>query len=151
MEESLDLYEQIKKQMESCDIDILTYSPLTLAYIGDAIYELVIRTLVVAEGNSQVNKLHQRTSALVNAKTQANMIMFLMDELTEEEHRIYKRGRNAKSCTSAKNASVVDYRTATGFEALMGYLYLTKQSTRMMQLIKDGLKLHAESEQCSDK
>ena len=83
-----------------------------------------------------MNKIHKAASNLVKAETQAKMIHLIMDDLTEEEVRIYKRGRNAKAVTRAKNASMSDYRTATGFEALMGWLYLTGQSERMMQLIK---------------
>ena len=120
---------------------IESYSPLTLAYIGDAVYEVVIRTLVISDGNTQVSKLHKRASYYVKANTQAELIKLLMEELTEEELHYYKRGRNAKSYTSAKNASIGDYRMATGFEALVGYLYLTNQSTRMIELVKDGLKL----------
>lgn len=121
------------------DIDIVSYPPLTLAYIGDAIYEIIIRTYVVINTNTQVNKLHKMTSNLVKAKTQSDMIKSLYYELTEEELRIFKRGRNAKSVSVAKNASVTEYRTATGFEALMGYLYLNNETERMMELIKKGL------------
>lgn len=143
MEESIDIFEIIRQQMDLGEVDADTYSPLTLAYIGDAIYEIVIRTMVVAKSNMQVNKLHKKSSSLVNAATQADIIKFLMDsnELTDREVAVYKRGRNAKSFTKAKNASVIDYRMATGFEALMGYLYLKGESLRMMELIKKGLKL----------
>ena len=121
--------------------DICSYSPLTLAYIGDAVYELVIRSMILTEGNAPVNKLHKRSSGLVKAETQAKICkMFLEKELlTEDELRIYKRGRNAQSYTKAKNASMVDYRMATGFEALIGYLYLLGKSDRMMELIGLGL------------
>lgn len=135
-----DLFNIIKEAMELKDIDIINYSPLTLAYIGDGIYEIVIRTVIVDEANRQVNKIHKSASDLVKAHAQAEMIFLLMDKLTEEEIKIYKRGRNAKAVTRAKNASMSDYRTATGFEALMGWLYLTGQSDRMMFLIKEGLK-----------
>ena len=108
------------------EVEIQEYSPLTLAYIGDGIYELLIRTLVVNEGNKPVQKLHKETSALVQASAQSKMMRRLQEELTEEEHAVYKRGRNAKSVSPAKNQSVTDYRRATGFEALMGYLYLKK-------------------------
>lgn len=122
------------------DTDIRTYSPLTLAYIGDAIYELVIRTILVEKGNTQVNKLHNRASRLVKASAQSAMIEKLKPHLTEEETAVFKRGRNAKSYTMAKNASMSDYRRATGFEALMGYLYLTEQWERMLGLIKTGME-----------
>ncbi|MGN0398607.1 MAG: Mini-ribonuclease 3 [Blautia sp.] len=122
------------------DKDIRTYSPLTLAYIGDAIYELIVRSILVEKGNTQVNKLHQRASRLVKASAQSAIIEKLKDSLTEEELAVYKRGRNAKSYTMAKNATMSDYRRATGFEALMGYLYLTEQWDRMLELIKKGIE-----------
>ena len=136
MEASL---KKFKELFELEDTDIRTYSPLTLAYIGDAIYELVIRTILVEKGNTQVNKLHQRASKLVKASAQSEIIEKLKPYLTEEETGIFKRGRNAKSFTMAKNASMSDYRRATGFEALMGYLYLTEQWDRMLELIKIGI------------
>lgn len=136
MEASL---KKFKELFELEDTDIRTYSPLTLAYIGDAIYELVIRTILVQKGNTQVNKLHQRASKLVKASAQSEIIEKLKPYLTEEEMGIFKRGRNAKSFTMAKNASMSDYRRATGFEALMGHLYLTEQWDRMLELIKIGI------------
>ncbi len=122
------------------DINIVDYSPLTLAYIGDGIYEIVIRTVIVDEANRQVHKIHKAASELVKAQAQAKMIFAIQELLTEEEMTIYKRGRNAKAVTRAKNASMSDYRTATGFEALMGWLYLTGKSERMMELIRIGLE-----------
>ena len=139
--EHSDLFQIIKDTMELKDIDIINYSPLTLAYIGDGIYEIVIRTIIVDQANRQVNKIHKAASNLVKAHTQAEMIFAIMDKLTEQELAIYKRGRNAKAVTRAKNASMSDYRTATGFEALMGWLYLTNKSERMMLLIKEGLSI----------
>lgn len=136
MEASL---KNFKELFELENTDIRTYSPLTLAYIGDAIYELVIRTILVEKGNTQVNKLHQRASKLVKASAQSEIIEKLKPYLTEEEMGIFKRGRNAKSFTMAKNASMSDYRRATGFEALMGHLYLTEQWDRMLELIKIGI------------
>ncbi|MBQ7446437.1 MAG: ribonuclease III [Eubacterium sp.] len=119
--------------------DIHSYSPLALAYIGDSIYDLTIRTMVVERGNTSANRLHYQTSRLVRAHAQSAMMAYLMPELTDEETAVYKRGRNAKSYTMAKNATVADYRRATGFEALMGWLYLTDQTERMLSLIKIGL------------
>lgn len=138
MEESLVTY--LKEQFHQEDVDIRTYSPLTLAYIGDAIYDLLIRTLLVERGNTQVNKLHKRASGLVKAEKQSQMIEILEPYFTKEEHQVYKRGRNAKSFTSAKNASIADYRRATGFEAVMGFLYLKGQYHRIIDLIKLGLE-----------
>lgn len=141
MEESVTILEAIKRDFKCGEIDIRTYSPLTLAYIGDAIYDLVIRTVVVERGNTSANKLHRKTVNYVNARVQAQMIEALMDELTEEEQGIYKRGRNAKSYTTAKNASVMEYRKATGFETLCGYLYLTGKQERMLALVKRAIEL----------
>ncbi len=138
MEESLITY--LKEQFQQEDVDIKTYSPLTLAYIGDAIYDLLIRTLLVDKGNTQVNKLHRRASSLVKAEKQSQMIEILEQHFTAEELQVYKRGRNAKSVTSAKNASIIDYRRATGFEAVMGYLYLKGKYHRIIDLIKLGLE-----------
>ena len=131
----------IKQQFELKEADINAYSPLTLAYIGDSIYDLVIKTVVVCKANCAANKLHKQTSALVKAETQAEMAEALQEIMTEEELSIYKRGRNAKSYTTAKNASVADYRKATGLEAVCGYLYLKGQQDRIVDLLKQGLKL----------
>ncbi|MBP3261674.1 Mini-ribonuclease 3 [Pseudobutyrivibrio sp.] len=121
--------------------DIRTYSPLTLAYIGDAIFDVVIRSILVNKGNTPVNKLHQRASQIVKATTQAAMVMALMDELTDEERDYYRRGRNSKPHTKAKNASTMDYLEATGFEAVIGYLYLTGDMDRICELVNRGIEL----------
>lgn len=120
--------------------DIRSFSPLTLAYIGDAVYEIVIRTIIVEKGNAPVNKLHHKASSLVKAVAQKEALEAILPMLTEEEEAVYKRGRNAKSYTSAKNASVIDYRIATGFEALMGFLYLMGKNERMLELVRAGIK-----------
>ncbi len=138
MEKSLD--ELLKENFQMKEASAKSYSPLVLAYIGDGIYDLVIRTVVVNRGNTQANKLHKKTSSLVKAASQSAMIDGLLELLTEEEMSVYKRGRNAKSATMAKNATMADYRKATGFEALMGYLYLDNQWERMVYLIKEGLQ-----------
>lgn len=111
------------------------YSPLVLAYIGDAVYELIIRTMIVNRGNCPVNQMHKKSSSLVKAAAQAELIHLIMEDLTEQEQSVYKRGRNAKSATAAKNASIQDYRTATGFEALVGYLYLNGEKERLIELV----------------
>ena len=118
------------------EIDVRTYSPLTLAFMGDAVFELMARTLVVTESNTAPEKLHKRTTRLVKAEAQAAMGHGLWDELSEEEQAVYRRGRNAQSYTHAKNASVSDYRHATGLEALFGYLYLSGRQERMVELMK---------------
>ncbi len=141
MEESITLLTKIKQTFDCEEQDVRAYSPLTLAYIGDGIYELVIRSIVVERANRSANDLHKKTTRYVKAPAQSAMIEALLPELTEDEEAVYRRGRNAKSYTTAKNASVADYRRATGFEALMGYLYLTGQTDRMLELIKDGIRL----------
>jgi len=138
--EELNLIQFIKYQMDLPDTDLKTYSPLTLAFIGDVVYDLIIRTLVVENGNAPVNKLHRKVSSLVKAPAQMELFHRIEDRLTEEELGVYKRGRNAKSFTSAKNASITEYRSATGFEALIGYLYLNNEFTRVLEIIKAGLR-----------
>ena len=132
-----DTYMQEVFQMK--EVDINTYSPLVLAYIGDCIYDLIIRSLVVNEGNKPVNKLHKETTDFVQASAQSLMMRTIQEQLTEEERAVYKRGRNTNSVSPAKNQSVTDYRRATGFEALLGYLYLKKEWKRMLDLVKIGL------------
>lgn len=139
MEESVAILEAIKCRFQCEEVDVRTYSPLTLAYIGDAIYDLVIRTIVVERGNCSANHLHRKTIGYVNARVQARMIDALEGVLTEEEQAVYKRGRNAKSYTTAKNASVMEYRKATGFEALCGYLYLQGRQERLLFLISEAV------------
>lgn len=120
--------------------EINSYPPLTLAYLGDAVYEIIIRTLIVGEKERSVNAFHRRSSRLVNAGAQAEILSVIEEMLTDDEASVYRRGRNAKSHTIAKNASVHDYRMATGFEALMGYLYLSGNMNRAIDLVRIGLK-----------
>ena len=121
-------------------VGVSTYSPLGLAYIGDSVYDLIIRSMVISKGNRQVQKLHQESSTFVQASTQSLMMRAIQEHLTETEHAIYRRGRNSKTITPAKNQSITDYRRATGFEALIGYLYLNEEYKRLMELIKIGLE-----------
>jgi len=132
------LLELIQSQFECDDLVPNEVAPLILAYIGDAYYEIVVRTIEISKGNRQVAKLHRDSVRLVNAKTQADMADVLWDIMSEEEQTMYKRGRNAKAHTSAKNASIGDYRKATGFEALIGFLYLSEREERAIELIKTG-------------
>ena len=143
MEKGLNSY--IKEQFGLNEVDIATYSPLTLAYIGDEIYDLIIRTVIVGRGNTKPVNLHRATSQLVKAHAQAQMMHTLEPMLTPEEADIYRRGRNAKSVTMAKNVTVSDYRHATGFEALMGYLYLKDDLSRIMELVQAGLAHYDET------
>lgn len=116
------------------------YSPLALAFIGDSVFDLVIKSVIVEKANCQVNKLQNKTSKIVRATTQALIVDALKDELSEEEANIYRRGRNAKPYTKAKNASYSEYCKATGLEALVGYLYLKGDTERLVSLIKLGIE-----------
>lgn len=113
------------------------YAPLVLAYIGDAIYEAYVRSRVIEENpDMPAHKLHNKTVKYVKANAQANSIHQMMEMLSEEETAVFKRGRNAKSPTTAKNATLVDYRHATGFEALIGYTYISNDTDRLHELMK---------------
>ena len=127
---------QLKELFHLEDQDLRSYSPLTLAYIGDGVYELIIRTILVKKGNCPVNRLHKKASSLVKAGAQSAIMEVIEEELTPEELSVYRRGRNAHSPTMAKHATMADYRRATGFEALMGYLYLKEDYTRMLTLVR---------------
>lgn len=130
---------QLKELFHLEDQDLRSYSPLTLAYIGDGVYELIIRTILVKKGNCPVNRLHKKASSLVKAGEQSAIMEVIEEELTPEELSVYRRGRNAHSPTMAKHATMADYRRATGFEALMGYLYLKEDYTRMLTLVRMGI------------
>lgn len=137
---AVDLNSYFNEQFGIEQKDIRTYSPLTLAYIGDAVFDIVIRSILVNKGNTPVNKLHQRASQVVKAQTQAAMVLALMDQLTDAEADWYRRGRNSKPHTKAKNASTMDYLEATGFEAVLGYLYLTGDMDRICELVTRGVE-----------
>ena len=141
MAQGLDLYSELKKEFDLKEVDIRTYSPLSLAYIGDCIFDLTVRSYVVGKGNTSNNNLHKETTRYVSARAQSLMAEHLSDVLTEEEMSVFKRGKNAKTASGAKNASPLEYHKATGLEALIGYLYLTGQTERMIFLIKDGMEM----------
>lgn len=133
---------------EQLNIEMLNGA--TLAYVGDAVYELAVRRHVLAKGKTQVNKLHRESVAYVGAIGQAKvMLTWINDDdfLTQEEIKFYKRGRNHKANTKAKNASIGDYRQATGFESLMGWLSLTNQNERLDQLISEAIRIIDEGDQ----
>ena len=122
--------------------ELLTISPLVLAYLGDTVYESYVREYLIKKNiNKKVNDLHKSAIKYVNAKAQATVIHAIEDELTEDEERIYKRGRNQKSHTSPKNADIIDYKCATGFEALVGYLYLNEEKERLEYVIYKGISI----------
>ena len=139
MEESLTFLQLIRRDFGLGEVDLRTLSPLTLAFVGDCVYDLILRTVIVERHNASPNQLHREKSRLAKAPSQAEMAEALQEELTQEELAVYRRGRNAKSHTTAKNASVLDYRKATGLEALYGWLYLSGQEERLLQLIRLSL------------
>lgn len=122
--------------------ELITISPLVLAYIGDTVYETYIREYLITKNiNKKVNDLHKSAVKYVKAKAQATIMHEIEEQLTEEELRIFKRGRNQKSHTSPKNADIIDYKHATGFEALIGYLHLGKEKERLEHIIQEGIKI----------
>lgn len=141
MEENLNILKEASRTEAG---DVREYSPLTLAYMGDAVYELLIRTKVVTHGNAPVNKLNKKASQLAKAGAQSAMAEILAEYFTEEELSVYKRGRNAHSYTKAKNATTGDYRRATGFEAVFGYLYLKGDMLRISELFSLAMEEYKE-------
>ncbi|MDO5476538.1 MAG: ribonuclease III domain-containing protein [Eubacteriales bacterium] len=123
------------------ETDIRTYSPLALAFLGDAVYSLIIRTTVVARGNRQAEKLHNETTRLVRAQKQAAVGRAIYDLLTTEEQKVYRRGRNSHPLHHAKGASLEEYLQATALETLCGWLYLQGRNGRLLELIRTGLEL----------
>ena len=115
------------------------YSPLTLAYLGDAVYELYIRSIVTGRADTSADKLTKRGAALCNASAQSAIIRLIEPELSEDEASAFRRGKNARPHSVAKGASLSDYHRATGLEALCGYLYLSGRSERLLQLLRKGI------------
>lgn len=142
MEESVeklmieDFFEGILNEVNIEPNDVNQYSPLVLAYIGDTVYEIFIRSFVLSEGNVPVHKLHRKAVHFVKAKAQSDVIHGILDNLTPEEQNIVRRGRNAKSGTIPKNADVTEYKYATGFESLLGFLFLKREYTRLIEILK---------------
>lgn len=117
-------------------------NPLQLALVGDGVYELFIRNYILSENiDLSAHKIHVKAIGYVKAKSQSTIIHSLEDDLTEEELYIFKRGRNAKSATVPKNADVRDYRAATGFEALVGYLYLIGDKVRLAYILSNSVTI----------
>lgn len=147
MEQSIIGY--MKEQLNIEQVDVRNYSSLALAYLGDCVFELLIRTMIVSKGNAPVHKYHQRASAIVNAHSQADMMKEMETYLTPEEFSVYKRGKNSKPATMAKNATAKEYKSATGMEAVLGYLYLKGEYTRLIDLVKIAIDIweneHGES------
>lgn len=116
------------------DCDVNNLSPLTLAFMGDTVFDMFVRERLICQANRPVNKLHNLASKTVNAASQAEAVKKIMDMLTEEELAVFRRGRNTHTNHKAKNATEGDYHYATGFEALFGYLYLKGNIERLREL-----------------
>lgn len=117
-------------------------NPLQLALIGDGVYEIYIRNYILSNNTElSAHKIHVKAIGYVKAKSQSTIMHSIEDALTEDELYIYKRGRNTKSATIPKNAEVIDYRNATGFEALVGYLYLTGNKERLYNILEKSTEL----------
>ncbi len=138
MEQNQELLDQIRQKFALKQMPAHEYSPLVLAYIGDGIYDMVVRTIFVSRGNTQVDKLNKQASGVCRASSQAAIAFAIAPLLTEAEASTYRRGRNARSFTKAKNATMSDYRHATGLEALCGYLYLNGETDRLLDLLLAG-------------
>ncbi|OGO83164.1 MAG: hypothetical protein A2Y18_08580 [Clostridiales bacterium GWD2_32_19] len=130
---------EILEKANEDKINVNLYSPVILAYIGDAVYEMFVRTKLVKENNVQVNKLQKMSIQYVKASAQANIYKRIEEILTEEEKKVFKRGKNAKVNTMAKNADPIDYMIATGFECLIGWLYLQGRNDRLIEIINISL------------
>ena len=130
--------ESIRAAFDLKERDPKGYNPLTLAYVGDSVYELVIRTKIVETAPRSLKSMNAEDASLARAVTQAAMLEALTDSLTDEEAEIARRGRNASPESRAKHASMQEYRMATGLEALIGYLYLKGDTDRLLELIRQG-------------
>lgn len=136
-----DMLSEVRAAVGGGKTDIRTYSPLTFAYIGDAVFEIIIRTIMVDKGQRPLNALHGQATKIVCAETQAKMADAAYDALSDEERDIYRRGKNAKINSAAKNASLADYKKATGLETLCGYLFLKGDTERIIAIIKKAMEL----------
>ena len=119
--------------------DIRTIAPLKLAYLGDAVFEIMIRTLTLDTTGGPVKNLHKKSSSLVNAASQAALVAAMLPLMTEEEASVFRHGRNAKTSSVEKHAEIHDYRNATGREALFVYLYLSDRMDRATELLKQAV------------
>ena len=140
------LLEQIRQEIGERALDIRQVSPLALAYVGDTVFDLYVRTQLVLTKEEAPKLMHTDAVHFVKASAQAQMAKYLLDSLNEKETAVLKRGRNQKSLSVPKNALLLDYKWATGFEALLGYLYVTGQSERLYELMHGATEWFTEKE-----
>lgn len=138
------------KRLDNMPKDIKSYSPLSLAYLGDNVFDLYIRYMVVASANMQANHYHGMVTKYVKAQGQATFYQKIKDDLTEEEQTIFKRGRNAKTAHVPKHSSRVEYGIATGLETLIGYLFLTGNMERLNELMIKGVSSDDQTDKTTD-
>ena len=131
-----DIISNMREDFDIKPMEVLNLQPLVLAYIGDAVYEAYIRTMLVINKKTNVNTLHKMSIKYVKAKAQSDIVHRIADKLTQDEQDVVRRGRNAKSVTVPKNADITDYRYSTGYEALIGYLYLINNTQRLMEILR---------------
>ncbi len=140
------LLEQMRQEIGERALDIRQVSPLALAYVGDTVFDLYVRTQLVLTKEEAPKLMHTDAVHFVKASAQAQMAKYLLDSLNEKETAVLKRGRNQKSLSVPKNALLLDYKWATGFEALLGYLYVTGQSERLYELMHRATEWFTEKE-----
>ncbi|MCR5278102.1 MAG: ribonuclease III [Lachnospiraceae bacterium] len=140
MAEANNLYDEIKASFGLNDTEPEQVAPLILAHLGDCVYEIVVRTVIDTRTNRQINKIHNEIIKYVSAGAQSKIITALIPELTEEELAIFHKGKNTHTNSFPKNGTKADYHRATGFEALVGYLYLKGRTERMLELVKKGME-----------
>ncbi len=136
MRDQSSLFDLIRCEVSEQQLDVRRMKPLALAYIGDTVFDLYVRSKIVLTKEEAPKLMHTEAVHFVKAGSQAKMMKLIMDDLTDEETDAFKRGRNQKSLTVPKNASLMDYKWATGFEALLGYLYVIGKEERLYELMK---------------
>lgn len=135
VKDDIKLINDIKEKIPEINgVDIRTIPPLTLAYVGDSVMDMFVRTYFATTTHETVQNLNSRAIKVVNASSQAKLLMSLQEILTDEEKDVARRGRNAKSATKPKHADVNDYRLATGLEALLGYLFINGNTERLCEI-----------------
>lgn len=135
------MMEQVKNHGETAGHQVETMAPLTLAYMGDALFEMYMRDYLIRKPQTTIHRLHRRTVTYVNAAAQAEMVRQLQPFLTDQEKDAVRRGRNQKSGTVPRNTDPATYRVATGFEALLGWLYYRNQLPRLMDIMSKAVEL----------
>ncbi len=136
-----EFFEKTMREFDFKERDVNALPPLVLAYIGDAVYDIYVRTLLISKGGKNVHTLHVDSIEYVKAGSQADILKGVVTMLTPDESEIVRRGRNSNPATVPKHADITEYRYATGFEALLGYLYLTRKFDRLLEILKQAVEI----------